>query len=272
MIGAPMPPEPEDRLAAYVVDGSHVEPTGYARGPWFGEQQHGACVLGLLTRFLEQMPSYAPMRLTRITADLSRPVPVVPFVVETRALRDGRRVQSLEASFRVGDDVVSRAVATRIRVEPGLIADDVPPQPGPEDTAPPLAGASSLHGLNSPCFQDCLETRELDEFDGHKGRYWFRLKGRLVAGEDTSPTVLVASVADNMMSSVTRLGEGWITINPEVSLQLERLPAGEWICIESTVRFDTEGIGMSEGVLFDRTGRIGRAAKSTLNYRAERER
>ncbi len=257
----------EDQLAAYLVDGSRVEPTDYSRGPWHRDQQHGACVLGLMTRFLERVPSRSPMRLTRITADLSRPIPVQPFVVETRALRDGRRVQSLEATIQVGSSIVSRAVATRIRVEPGLIHHALPSPPGPEDMAPSLAKVESPHDLPSPCFQDSLETRILDDFDGRTGRTWYRLKARLVAGEDASPTVRLASIADNIMSSATRLGPGWISINPEISVQIERLPVGEWICVASTVRFDTEGIGMSEGVLFDRSGRVGRSAKSTLNYR-----
>ena len=57
----------------------------------------------------------------------------------------------------------------------------------------------------------------------------------------------------------------WISINPEVALQIERLPVGEWIGTVSEARFDDDGIGMSEGVLYDRGGRVGRSAKSTLN-------
>ena len=61
----------EDQLAAYWVEGSRVQPTDYSRGPWHGDQQHGACVLGLMTRFLERVPSRSPMRLTleKIIAD-----------------------------------------------------------------------------------------------------------------------------------------------------------------------------------------------------------
>lgn len=254
-------------LPAYKVDGDRVIPTDYARGPWFADQQHGASVLGLLARFLEGVPTRAPMRFTRITADLSRPVPMRPFAVEARALRDGRRVQSLEATITVDSTIVSRAFATRIRVEPGLVADELLPPPYAADEAPPLAKVETPQGLPGPCFQDCLEVRTLDELEGGNGRTWYRLRGSLVEGEEVSPTVRLASIADNIMSSSTRLGPGWISINPEVTLQIERLPVGAWICVASTVRFDTEGIGTCDGVLFDEEGRVGRSAKSVLNFR-----
>jgi hypothetical protein len=252
-------------ISAYRLDGEHVVPTEHARGPWFDDQQHGASLLGLLARFLERVPSAAPMRLTRITADLSRPVPMRPFEVEARALRDGRRVQSLVAELRVDGVVLSRAFATRIRFQKGLVPAHRVRSRSPEDAPPPFPPTVASLPRQLACFHDCLEVRSSDPADARSVLRWFRLAHPLVAGEEPSPTVRLASVADMIVSCGESIGSDWISINPEVTLQIERLPVGEWIGTLSEARFDDDGIGMSEGVLYDRGGRVGRSAKSTLN-------
>jgi Thioesterase-like superfamily len=254
-------------IAAYRLEGDHVIPTEYARGPWFGDQQHGASLLGLLARFLERVPSATPMRLTRISADLSRPVPMLPFSVTARAIRDGRRVQSLVAELSIDGQALARAVATRIRFQAGLVPSDRLRPPPPADQPPDFPPEPTALGGALPCFHDCLEVRGLDAADAAVVRRWFRLAHPLVFGEEPSPTVRLASVADMIVSCGEFIGADWISINPEVTLQIERLPVGEWIGTSSEARFGDDGIGMSEGVLFDRTGRVGRSAKSTLNDR-----
>lgn len=252
-------------MAAYRLEGERVIPGERARGPWFDDQQHGAALLGLLARFLERVPSVQPMRITRISADLSRPVPMRPFTVEARALRDGRRVQSLVAELSIDAVVLSRAVATRIRFEKGLVpAHRLRPR-DPGDAPPPFPDAVGSLPRRAPCFHDCLEVRSADAADARLVRRWFRLAHPLVAGEQPSPTVRLASIADMIVSCGEYIGPDWISINPEVMLQIERLPVGEWIGTASQARFDDDGIGMSEGVLYDRSGRVGRSAKSTLN-------
>jgi len=258
-------PEPLVDGAAYRLEGDRVVPSEWARGPWFDDQQHGASLMGLLARFLERVPSAQPMRITRITADLSRPVPMRPFSVEARALRDGRRVQSLVAELSIDGEVLSRAFATRIRFRKGLVPLERLRPPDPADAPPELPPLVGVLPRRLPCFHDCLEVRSADPADAPVVRRWFRLASPLVAGEEPSPTVRMASIADMIVSCGEYIGSDWVSINPEVSLQIERLPVGEWIGTASQARFDDDGIGMSEGVLFDRTGRVGRSAKSTLN-------
>lgn len=254
-------------VAAYEVDGSRVRATEHARGPWFPDQQHGAAVLALLARFCERVPSARPMRFTRITADLSRAVPMTELTVRATARRDGRRVQSVEAVLADGDEVLARAVATRIRAEPGLVPADRLPPLDPADLAPPFDGDLITYDMGYPSFHDCLEIRALDG-DGHgNDRTWYRMAHPLVEGETPSPLVRVAAVADMIQSSAMRLGPAWISINPEVSVQIEREPDGDWLCTVSTVRFTDDGTGISSGVIFDRTRRVGASSKSVLNDR-----
>lgn len=253
-------------VCAYQVDGPCALPTEHARGPWFADQQHGAAILGLLARFLERAPSPVPMRITRITADISRAVPMSTVTVQVEARRAGRRVQSLEATVSDGDQTFARAVATRIRTEPNLVPDDRIPPIYPADRPPALGGTPTTYDMGYPTFHDCLEIRLLDEPDQYgNSRTWWRLAHPLVEGETPSPLVRVASIADMIMSSATALGPGWMSINPEVSLQLERYPTGEWLCMTSSVRFTDDGVGVSEGVIHDTTRRIGASSKSVLN-------
>lgn len=255
-------------IHAYRLEGDHIVPTGHSRGPWFDDQQHGGAVVGLMARCLEQVPSAQPMRFTRLTVDLSRPVPMVPMRVVARPLRDGRRVQSLEAVISIGDEPVSRAVATRIRVEPGLVPDDKVAPLYPEDVAPAFVDAGSgFPRVGADSFHQLLEVRADRDADGLKSSGWFRMAHPLVADEEPTPLVRLASVADFVSSSSKRLGPDWISINPEVSVQIEREPTGEWIAIETTVRLGNDGVGVSEAVVFDRSGRVGRTSKSVLNMR-----
>lgn len=254
-------------IFAYEVNGHRARPTDHARGPWFRDQQHGAAVLALMARFLDRVPAPSPMRITRLTVDMSRAVPMRELTVSARARRAGRRVQSLESVIHDGDDTYARAVATRIRVHPGLVDPDRLPPIYPEDVAPPFDGEPSTFDSGYDSFHDCLEIRQSEADGCGNGRTWFRLAHPVVAGEAPTPFLRIASIADMIMSSATALGPGWMSINPEVTMQVERPQEGEWLCVSSTVRFTDDGIGTSEGIIYDTNRRIGRAAKSTLNTR-----
>ena len=65
------------------------------------------------------------MFTARISIDMSRRVPMGPTKVEVEVVRNGRRVQSLEATYTVDDDVVARATATRIRLDEDLASETI---------------------------------------------------------------------------------------------------------------------------------------------------
>ena len=250
---------------AYNVDGARAEPTQFATGPWFAEQQHGASVMALLTRYLERVPSAQPMRFTRITADISRPVPMAPVEVHARALRDGYRVQSLEAEIRHDGVVVARAVATRIRTQTGLVPADIQPPLYPEDVSPPRSSRIP-YAMAYASFHECLEVESDGPDEIGNSVTWFRLVRPIVSGERPSPVLRMAAIADLITSSAVRLGPTWVSINPELTLQIEREPTSQWLCNVNRVRFTEDGLGVTSGVMFDTTRRVGSSAKSVLNF------
>jgi hypothetical protein len=67
----------------------------------------------------------------------------------------------------------------------------------------------------------------------------------------------------NGVSAIARFGE-MTFINADLTVHLHRLPAGEWVCLDSRTTLGTEGVGLAESVLYDEKGVIGRSLQSLL--------
>src|SRR5258708_32814232 len=83
--------------AIYRVDGADVETSAAAGGPWDPKLQHGAAPSSLICWAVERLPSPVPMRIARLTVDLMRPVPVAPLTIEPEIVREGRKIQLVNA-------------------------------------------------------------------------------------------------------------------------------------------------------------------------------
>ena len=117
-------------------DGEWLIPQPNACGPWFPGVQHGGSIAGLFARAIERVESDVEMFTTRISIDMSRRVPMGPTKVETDVVRNGRRVQAIEARYIVSDEVAARATATRIRVDEDLSSEKIGVGSRPEDLPP----------------------------------------------------------------------------------------------------------------------------------------
>jgi Acyl-CoA thioesterase C-terminal domain len=87
----------------------------------------------------------------------------------------------------------------------------------------------------------------------------------LLPGEEPSPLqrTLIAADVGNGISAVL----DWrrhLFINVDLGVHLERMPQGEWVCVDAVTVPQENGIGTAEWVLFDERGRIGRAVQSLL--------
>ena len=51
-------------------------------------------------------------------------------------------------------------------------------------------------------------------------------------------------------------------VNSDLTINLLRRPAGEWICLDARTQFGPDGGGLAESALYDTTGLIGRATQS----------
>jgi hypothetical protein len=98
---------------------------------------------------------------------------------------------------------------------------------------------------------------------------WIRLRVPVVDGETPSPLQRVAAVADlgNGISAALPFG-AWRFINPDLTIYLERMPRGEWVCLDAVTWPENEGVGVAESELFDEHGRLGRSLQSLLLEKA----
>jgi len=94
---------------------------------------------------------------------------------------------------------------------------------------------------------------------------WLRMRQPLVAGEEPTPLqrALVAADVGNGISAVLDY-HSYVFINVDLTVHFERMPEGEWVCVDAVTRPQLTGIGTAESVLSDQRGRIGRAAQSLL--------
>jgi hypothetical protein len=241
--------------------------TELARGPWDPESQHGGAPASLLMRAFEQLPAAGGLQIARVTYEFMRPVPLSELQVRAEAVRPGRRVQLLEASLLTSEGTeVVRARALQIqRADPAAATAPAPPPDGPGqgDPEPPRFLRPGLTFFGA----DAMEIRFVAGTFNEPGpaTAWFRLHKPVVPGEEPSPLQRLAAAADfgNGIAAALSWAE-WLFINPDLTLYIERPPIGEWVCLDSRTRIAAGGVGVAESVVYDQTGRIGRAIQGLL--------
>lgn len=254
--------------AIFERHGDHFIATGLARGPWDPNAQHGGAPAALLMRAFERLPAAEDLMIARVTYELLRPVPLGELEVCAEVARPGKRVQRSEAVLSTPDGteiVRARALHVRRADAVGPRSERGPMPPGPdhgEERRPPFVPPAQ------PTFApDAIEVRFVSGVFGGGGpaTAWFRLRVPLIAGEEPTPLQQLAAAADfgNGISAILPW-DGYVFINPDLTLYIERPPIGEWICLESSTRIPEGGVGFAESVLYDTGGRVGRALQALL--------
>jgi hypothetical protein len=94
---------------------------------------------------------------------------------------------------------------------------------------------------------------------------WLRLIVPIVAGQETTPFQRVAAAGDFGNGVAAAFDRGrYSCINPDLTITLHRLPAGEWVGLHSATFPEPNGYGVAESVLHDERGRIGRGIQTVL--------
>jgi hypothetical protein len=258
--------------ALFERDGNTYHPTGLTRSFWSDEAQHGGPPVGLLGRAIENVPTVIPMQVVRLTVDLFREVPVdLPLTVETDVVRDGRRIQVVDAVIIAAGRKVARASGLKIRTTdvdvPSVNAQwDQPP--GPDAAEVVSWGRFGFDHTDHKQFHShSIEIRTIgDSFlTPGEGLSWVRLTVPVVEGEETTPFVRTATLSDvGNGNSMALDGREWLYVNPDVNLSLHRSPRGEWLGMRSLAHQHPSGIGCADSLIFDETGPIGRVGQSQI--------
>jgi hypothetical protein len=246
-------------------DGTWFDPTDHCRGPWDEGSCHAGPPTGLLARALEQL--LPGQRLTRITVDLTRPIPMAGFRIDAEVLRQGRSVSTSRATLidRDGRPRVT-AAGLHLRTGPGSPVAHPPASIPRLDEAEPggFPITRSLH--DRPGFKDAVETRYPPGQTPGPGptTVWLRAMP-LLADEEPSPFQRICPLAD-CGNALSRNAEPWEVgfVNPDLTLVLHREPDGDWLGSSSASHWQADGTGLADALLFDRHGVVGRALQTLL--------
>jgi hypothetical protein len=253
--------------AFYEPDGNSLVATELTRGPWDPGSQHAGPPSALLGREIERMDGSEGFQVGRIVFEILRPVPIGEVRMSSRVLRPGRKVRLVEASLLVDDTELMRATVwqlrkTELELPAEAPAEDPAPQGPEEGWTPEFFPTGQEVG-----YQTAMEFKAVAGafLEPGPATFWLRMRQPLVAGEEPTPLqrALVAADVGNGISAVLDYRQ-FVFINVDLTVHFERMPAGEWVCVDAVTRPEPSGIGTAESVLFDERGRIGRAAQSLL--------
>ena len=262
------PATPSVPAAAYVVfDARAAHSSELTRGPWHPDQQHAGPPIALVCRALEQAAhEHGLTHIARLTANLLRPVPIGDLIVEVMTDYVGRNAGHFSAHLMTGSKDVARFTALAQRETPLDLPQALPGHPLPmapmaPDVSPPAHFPFAGKRVG---YADLVETRiARGTFWNGPCAVWFRMRHPLVAGEVPSPYQRVAVAADsgNGVSAILDYTR-YAFVNSDLTINLLRRPAGEWICIDARTCLGQDGGGLAEPALYDERGFIGRATQS----------
>jgi hypothetical protein len=87
----------------------------------------------------------------------------------------------------------------------------------------------------------------------------------LIDGEEPTPRDRLLAAADSGNGVSAPLDyRRYIFINTDLTVNLRRLPEGEWVGLDAVTYAERNGIGMCDSALHDERGMIGRATQALL--------
>ncbi len=198
-------------------------------------------------------------------------MPIGELSVEVREDYVGRNVGHFSASLTAAAKEVARLTAIVQRHAETAVPRELPGHPLPkaphsvEESAP----ARFPFDPKRLGYQDLIEARVAKgEFFRGPCAVWFRMRYPLVAGESAGAMERVAVGADsgNGISAILDFRR-YVFVNSDLTINLLRMPKGEWICIDAQTLVGEGGSGLAEARIFDTEGLVGRSTQS-LSIRA----
>lgn len=244
-------------------------PTDACRGPWSVDACHAGPPTGLLARSAERL--FPEQRLVRLTVDLVRPIPHAGFSVTAAATRTGRTVSTSSLAIVDGSGtVVVTASGMHVTSGPHFRLATAPHDTPRLDDAVPGEFPITRAAHDLPFFASGVEVRYPPGHGPGPGptQIWVRALP-LLPDEEPSGFQRICPLAD-CGNAVSRNGDvsDHAFLNTDLTLSLHREPDGEWLGMDSVSRWEPDGHGMSDSLLFDRHGPVGRALQTLLVQRA----
>ena len=219
------------------------------------------------------MPEAEEFQVGRVTFEILRPVPIGPVRSRRGSCGPGggcswsrRRCSARREDADAGPRLADPQIAT-LELPAEAVADGRRRRRGPRRAATPeFFPTGQERGYHT-----AMEWRFVGGgfLEPGPATVWLRMRQPLVAGEEPTPLqrTLVAADVGNGISAVLDYRR-YLFINVDLTVHLERMPEGEWVCVDAVTLPAADGIGTAESVLSDERGRIGRAAPDAADRRA----
>jgi hypothetical protein len=251
-----------------------VRPTDWSRGPWSLDWLHGGPVAALLAHAAEDVALEGDWFTSRLTVELERPVPVDLLRYSAEISRAGRTVSIVDATVAnvASGAVLARGRAVRIRrTDVPLPLDDTIRGPllavEPAPSQPKDGHEIERHASTPTAFHSAaIEQRFVGDTDRPGPIFdWIRARTPLLPNREMTPLQRVASAVDQASGiSAVLPPDTHGFINPDLTIHLFRPPQGEWIGMHSTTLHHTAGTAMTDTVIYDVEGRVGRSNQSLI--------
>lgn len=236
---------------------SGLVPHPDARAPWSPDMLHGRLLAGLAAWAIERDHGDDGFLPARLTVDLYRSPAMAPTTVATSLVRSGGRVRAADAVIQVDGVEVARASTLWLRRGEAPEGDaDV--DSTPDWDAPPPSDEAPRGPLSEASF-DARPAggRGFGESGPGTRRLWLRDRRPLVRDEALTSFVRAALCADFASPFANAGPHGLDYINADLTMHLGRLPAGDWIGIETDDRVASEGVSVAQCLFYDVEGAIG---------------
>lgn len=248
-------------------DPDTYESTELANAGWYDEGQHGGAVAALITGHVEErVPTLTPMEVSRVSLELFRVVPLTRLTVATAVVREGKRIQTVQAKLTDPSGIVlTLATVQRLRVADRRVPDDAAPEttpfPGPE-ACPPVD--FWRHADKVMFHSHALEFRLVEGGLAEKGpaTVWARLTVPVVAGRTVTPAQRAALTGDFANGVSHQLDDDWIYMNSDLTVGIARPPEGDWVAISANSLYHDRGRGLTHANLWDTRHRIGQSSQT----------
>ncbi|HTX83124.1 MAG TPA: thioesterase family protein [Streptosporangiaceae bacterium] len=233
-------------------------------GPWSPDSQHGGPPSALAARELERHEADDNMRLARVAVDILRPVAVGPLTARTQTLRPGKRVALLQTVLESAGQEVLVARGWRIARDASV------PLIGKNGGAPAIPAAAKaprFPGTDAGGYLAEIEWRfEAGNFDEPGPcRVWARPRIPLLPGEELSPMSRALLLADSGNGISMALDpRAYLFINVDLTVILQRDPAGDWLLMDAVTTMGGTGTGLAETRLSDTLGEVGIGVQTLL--------
>lgn len=254
--------------AFYTQTGAETfDSSALTAGPWSLSSQHAGPPSALLARQLEHYQPRPGHRLVRVSVDILAPVPVAPLQIAVESLRQGKRVELLQATAHAEGRPVLIGRAWRLLAASSDFPVAAPVLSAPDDAEPSAREIAFPdgwhHGGYLSAIDWCFNDGSFAELGPAKG--WARPNVALVDGEAMTPWQRVLTVADSGSGiSACAPPTEHPAINCDLVVVLHRDPVGEWVGLDSATLVTPGAGAITQTTVFDRAGAVGLATQTLV--------